>query len=197
MGAQSTRRTAITRSDLGALESLQAPTKSAFILLSTDLEDRWRMGHADAVLEKALPLRNRLTESRARPAVALAPPLLLLLAACTPIISRTVVDRPIFDGKTSTLWIVEKDEMAQANDSLRVIVCHRDAAPACIRLVPPDMRNVDDYVRWLQSMPLAVRAHTHLPLARPPEPSRPTRPAQPTQSPDPAWYQPSDPPRAP
>lgn len=79
------------------------------------------------------------------------------LSACAPKLAREIV-HPHYETRTGTLWFVEKDSQDSTDDVLRVTLCHREATPACIRVVPQDVRDNRDYVQWIESIPKAVRA---------------------------------------
>lgn len=81
----------------------------------------------------------------------------VVLAGCAPVLSRNVIGEPIFDKATGTLWVVELDEEDAVDDRLFFVVCHREAAPACVRLPPQDMREGHEYSRWLDTLPIEVR----------------------------------------
>jgi hypothetical protein len=80
-----------------------------------------------------------------------------LLVGCVSRLERTVIFRPIYVPHTGTLWLIEKDERPDTSDQLAVVVCHREALPACIRVVPTDARDGRDYASWLGTMPSEVR----------------------------------------
>jgi hypothetical protein len=80
-----------------------------------------------------------------------------LLVGCTSQLERNVIFPPIYVPHTGTLWLIEKDERIETSDQLAVIVCHREAAPACIRVIPTDARDGRDYAGWLDTMPSEVR----------------------------------------
>jgi hypothetical protein len=85
------------------------------------------------------------------------------LFGCTPALQRTVIGEPIVDETTRTIWIVESDTKSATEDRLVVVVCHREASPACVRVTPQDMRDGSDYSRWLDTMPVEVRRLATLP----------------------------------
>jgi hypothetical protein len=79
------------------------------------------------------------------------------LSGCMPVIERSVLFRPIYVPHTGTLWLIEKQIRPSQSEELAVIVCHRDATPACIRVLPVDARDGGDYSRWLGTMPREIR----------------------------------------
>ena len=83
--------------------------------------------------------------------------MLSVLVGCASRLERNVIFPPIYVPHTGTLWLIEKDERAETSDQLALIVCHRDAAPACIRVVPADARDGRDYSDWLATIPPEVR----------------------------------------
>lgn len=97
------------------------------------------------------------------PRTLIAMAVLLLLApivGCTPYIEREVLFKPLYVPRSGTLWLVEKDAKSSEDDQVRIVICHREAAPPCIRLVPQDTREgyaADEYRRWLDSMPPEIR----------------------------------------
>ena len=105
--------------------------------------------------------------------------LLGLLAGCASQLERNVIFPPIYVPDTGTLWLIEKDERVETSDQLAIIVCHREAAPACIRVVPTDARDGRDYAGWLDTMPSEVRRLAAL-VPGGLEPHRPTPTTAPT-----------------
>lgn len=85
---------------------------------------------------------------------------LCAVAGCVASVQREVLFKPIYVTRTGTLWLVEKDAEPTRADEVRVVVCHREAMPTCLRVTPHDARHelgTEDYKRWLDSMPPEVR----------------------------------------
>jgi hypothetical protein len=99
----------------------------------------------------------------------------LALGGCSTSLQREVLYAPVFDASTHTLWLVEKNTQVASDDELRVTLCHREASPACVRVRPMDMRDGDDYRRWLETIPASVR---RLATLRPTPWSLPSAPQQ-------------------
>jgi hypothetical protein len=118
-----------------------------------------------------------------------------LLCSCAGTLERQVLCRTVYAERTDTLWLVEKDTQRSAPDEIAVIVCHRDATPACIRVKPLDARDSSDYAHWLESL----RAQSTAAAAPPPQAPAAEAPAaaQPAapQSPDDAIPVPAEPKR--
>jgi len=94
--------------------------------------------------------------------LAFVPLPLLALAGCAGM-TRTVPYPPFHDPQTGTVWIVEYDTRSGQDDAVSVIVCHREASPACVRVNPQDVRSGPEYGAWLNSMPPEVRRLAQLP----------------------------------
>jgi hypothetical protein len=80
---------------------------------------------------------------------------MLALGACAPTLQRDLLYEPIYIPQTETLWLIEKESRASAAraEAISVIVCHREATPACIRVRPVDPLTRMDYTRWHSSIP--------------------------------------------
>jgi len=98
------------------------------------------------------------------------------LAGCGLEMTRTVVAHH-FDHHTGTLWLVERDVEARRSDIIRVLVCHREASPACVRNVPMDLKTAAGYQAWLDTLPDEVRKLANAPPTGPPR-AAPRRPAE-------------------
>lgn len=79
------------------------------------------------------------------------------LGGCAPVLERQLVFHPFYEARTGTLWLIEKDTRVGSDDQIAVVVCQREAAPACVRVLPFDAQDGAEYSLWLNSMPPAVR----------------------------------------
>src|SRR5688500_18083521 len=80
---------------------------------------------------------------------------MLGLGACAPALQRDLVYKPIYIPQTDTLWLIEKERSgasAAAVESISIILCHRDATPACVRVRPLEPRTRSEYTRWHSSL---------------------------------------------
>lgn len=74
------------------------------------------------------------------------------LFGCAPSLERQLLTKPIYVARTDTLWLVERETSPSTADRVAVIVCHREATPACIRVIPLEARDSTDYARWVNSI---------------------------------------------
>jgi hypothetical protein len=81
----------------------------------------------------------------------------VITTGCVATTQRNLVQSAMFDASTGTMWLVEKDTHSDVNDEIAVLVCHREASPACVRVIPRDMRDSGEYSRWLDTLPAEVR----------------------------------------